>query len=1798
MAYSIMRYRNNHKEKRGFMFGNITGGKWRLLIAVILVLFRAYSAQAANYYWVGGSGNWNEINHWATTSGGSVSHAVTPSADDNVIFDANSFTAPGQIVTISDDIVFAYTINFTGVTNQPVFRTTLNVDIRVFGNFILAPSMSTEIKGNITLLGIAPDLVIQTHSKPLGGNIHFSGAGSWKITGDLLVKERITISSGNPDFGDINVQAKYLKADAQLAKYINFRNSKWRLTGGSVENDYIGSGTNYYTIEVNIDNTQTSAGSSVFELTDPSAKMFFRGAGIINLGSIFASSTMGTFEAKSLSGGVKLQLSGNLEIAHDGNLLVDFSCKDLILRAGYRYKAGNGTKNTVENILGSGTCNAMITLNSDKAGEACFISAINPVNLDFVVLRDVSVTGTFKANNSIDLGNNPGWILNLKPGSDLYWIGRNGNWSAPSSWSLSSGGAPSGCIPSLQDNVIFDQNSFTATAQDVIIDNQSVYCKNMIWQNIQEGSGLSGTREKKIFINGSLEFDPYMKQDFKGDFHMISSALDNTINVNGNKINQDIHFDNPDGKWLISNDLYINDTLNLIAGYIELKDINLDVFYINATSDLKKTISAGKSKIFLKSRTNAAPFFKVNTSNLVFDEGTSEVIFTNTIYSFLSIVGNKDISFYNIRYLCPFGEVGGFVSGGSILKAKTIYLQGSGSVYGRLTSDTLHLNSGGTIYLYDGQKEINTLIANGDCKGKITLQGVTGSAGKPILKFNKPQSISGLVVYNIKVTGNTPVFTANSIDKGQNEGWTFGEVTRRKLFWVGGTGIWTDRKHWSLSSGGVGGECIPTASDDVYIDENSFKESNGYITWDSLFVGSCRDFIVNNPFNPEVRMNLLSCYGNFDLKTKVQFNSALEFSGLQPIQTVYTGGNPLSRIEILTKGVIMLLDDLNLNNYFILTNGTFNANNYKVSLQNIQILGRDTLATLELGSSEMIIKGISQPGLQPFIAANNSVINGQNATLEFSSSNSGYEIFSKKATLKEISFPNINGMGYLNSFTNIEVKKIILGGSGIFKSNYFNINGSMRVDSLLLSAGKSYSFQNSDTLFVYKYLKAKGNNCLPISISSDFTGTKSVFLMPYTSKIDADFMQIRDITGAGDATFNAGAYSTNVEDSNINWVFPDPQPTKDVGFLGEDRYLCPDVPVVLLDAFNNTNTELYKWSDNSDGPTLAVQSPGTYYAQVVFGNNCIIYDTVQVKQGTVLKNILPRDTVLCAQQPFTINATLPSSGVDILWQNGSSKSEITVNTSGVYEILAFTGGCRSRDSIKVDYVLLNKPNLGEDLQKCQGETVKLSVNQSQGLLRWDNNSNSPDRIITNTGYFWAEVSKEICKVRDSIYIEFKPIPVFSLGPDIVECEGTPVILNPFIENATISWQDGDVKPTYAPTKTGIYTATLEKEKCRFTDSIFVRFKQMPQIKLGKDTVLCNDEQLILQIEYKNDVTWQNGSKADNFTIKNPGVYFVSATEEGCTGSDTLKVSYVKVIKPNIGKDTSFCDGNAITLRTLGSYNGYTWSNGSVNSQITVDKAGQYVLRVNEGRCFKTDTVNINLLPLPAVQATEEYFICNGTSKDLTLTGQFDLIRWDNGQTGTVRTVSTAGDYGYTAVFGSCDIRSKVKVGKVAFDIPRDSVFYLCVGEKKNIQIQDNDITVTWSNGFVGPFISLKDEGIYQGYMVKKGCQDTLTVEILHVPCKEDGFYAPSIFSPVSTTGNELFKVTASKYAAVKTFTMSIYDRWGQLLWTTDDIEAGWDGTFKGSIMQPGVYVYKYLSDFTISERDFTIHKAGTITLVR
>ena len=108
------------------------------------------AGSAADYYWVGGTGNWSDIaNHWATSSGGSSFHGQVPGSDDDVFFDANSFTAPGQVVTIDQTIVFFHDMDWTGAAFLPKLSApSISLELNIFGSLTLIPAMNFNTNGS------------------------------------------------------------------------------------------------------------------------------------------------------------------------------------------------------------------------------------------------------------------------------------------------------------------------------------------------------------------------------------------------------------------------------------------------------------------------------------------------------------------------------------------------------------------------------------------------------------------------------------------------------------------------------------------------------------------------------------------------------------------------------------------------------------------------------------------------------------------------------------------------------------------------------------------------------------------------------------------------------------------------------------------------------------------------------------------------------------------------------------------------------------------------------------------------------------------------------------------------------------------------------------------------------------------------------------------------------------------------------------------------------------------------------------------------------------------------------------------------------------------------------------------------------------------------------------------------------------------------------------------------------------------------------------------------------------------
>ncbi len=122
--------------------------KVQLLISAFAICF---SANAANYYWVGGSGNWNDFaTHWSPTSGGTQFYSDVPDSLDNVIFDVNSFTQNSIINLPFSGNAYCKDLNMNGISQLLVIA---SGTIEAHGNVSLKSTIQINPNVNLKIAG-------------------------------------------------------------------------------------------------------------------------------------------------------------------------------------------------------------------------------------------------------------------------------------------------------------------------------------------------------------------------------------------------------------------------------------------------------------------------------------------------------------------------------------------------------------------------------------------------------------------------------------------------------------------------------------------------------------------------------------------------------------------------------------------------------------------------------------------------------------------------------------------------------------------------------------------------------------------------------------------------------------------------------------------------------------------------------------------------------------------------------------------------------------------------------------------------------------------------------------------------------------------------------------------------------------------------------------------------------------------------------------------------------------------------------------------------------------------------------------------------------------------------------------------------------------------------------------------------------------------------------------------------------------------------------------------------------------
>ena len=138
-----------------------------------------------NYFWVENGGNFEDLNHWAIASGASDKHYRLPAHNDNIIFDANSFTKERETILIEDNLSLS-NVDMMAVTNRPEITTANDqIEISVYGDLKI-PAGVTGRWRKLYLRSERLDTELSFASPEIiYDQLIFEGSGSWKLVGDV-----------------------------------------------------------------------------------------------------------------------------------------------------------------------------------------------------------------------------------------------------------------------------------------------------------------------------------------------------------------------------------------------------------------------------------------------------------------------------------------------------------------------------------------------------------------------------------------------------------------------------------------------------------------------------------------------------------------------------------------------------------------------------------------------------------------------------------------------------------------------------------------------------------------------------------------------------------------------------------------------------------------------------------------------------------------------------------------------------------------------------------------------------------------------------------------------------------------------------------------------------------------------------------------------------------------------------------------------------------------------------------------------------------------------------------------------------------------------------------------------------------------------------------------------------------------------------------------------------------------------------------------------------------------------------
>jgi gliding motility-associated-like protein len=623
-------------------------------------------------------------------------------------------------------------------------------------------------------------------------------------------------------------------------------------------------------------------------------------------------------------------------------------------------------------------------------------------------------------------------------------------------------------------------------------------------------------------------------------------------------------------------------------------------------------------------------------------------------------------------------------------------------------------------------------------------------------------------------------------------------------------------------------------------------------------------------------------------------------------------------------------------------------------------------------------------------------------------------------------------------------------------------------------------------------------------------------------------------------------------------------------------------------------------------------------------------DTVSVCEGRTLQ----LDAVT-GYTTYTWDANPTLSNVNI-------KNPIANPTTApiTYYCTAVLGICKARDSVRVEFNTL-KLKSKQDINCKDATTGIISVSHGKGWappLRFSLNGGPTQLDSTFSGLSIGNYSVTLTDVTGCS----KTIPV-SLIQAFPDLTFTEAIASPgCISTGTITvTANGGLAPyTYSAngvvfqtnnslsiSQPGPYTIYVrDANNCLTTKNVIVGVPPTVDFTRTIKAATCSgnaDGEITItpttgaspfQYSSNNGVSFQT-SNILKVNIGNQTIVVKDAN--GCTKTEIISVPLNNTVVVKAGVPQTICEGTSkqITGQSNATTNNWTPNFNITNTNtltptVSPNITTKYYLTGTTGICSQKDSVIITVRPAPISIAGLDTFICFGESVQLTGSGG-TKYQWEpaanilnsNNQSITVNPLITTKYWLTVEDINGCksiipDTVTVRVVDKVIAFAGNDTL----VADNQPLQLNATGaVTYLWSPIFnlsnptiANPIFQTNQLGTYTYNVVATTPENCFGIDEIKITVyKGPEIYVPTAFTPNGDSYNNILRISAVGLKSFKYY--RVFNRWGQLVFSTKDPVIGWDGFFK-NIQQPaGTYVWFVEG---VDYFDKLIQKKGTVLLIR